>query len=182
MQHRSVTVRLDLSGLVRLQQLIRKACSSAAGSELDPMFEEWGELYLKMLHSRFDVFSKGGGNWRRLAASTIRSRRSRKVPGSRLSLILRVTDTLMNALVKGRPGNVCRRIAGGIEVGIGRGPHPSGVDTGVLAGYHQFGTRRIPKREVVVPPDRALSDLMLRRSSNHVARLLRACSLRGGHA
>lgn len=209
--------------LAGLQSL---ADGTTTGGPFANMLTQWGSRISAFERRRFDRFSKGGGDWKPLALSTVRhraaagnpsktnpfallggkkdgtgarsslardtKRKGRLVSAGRTVSVLRDTGTLMGGLDIGKPGNVYRRVRGGVEFGIEGGPKAqkhitvkkvtrtkkgktkvgktavrglasSGkVTIGQVAAFHQFGGKNLPKRVIVAPPDQATLDALAR--------------------
>lgn len=160
-----MTVKIDLDGL-------KRALSNISPEQMAPVFRNWGRVYSSFLYERFDKFSKGGGDWKPLAESTIMARRhgmggrykrgrkaynKAKASGGGQVSILRDTGILLNALdpTMKAPGNRREVTRDGIIVGFGgKDKHP-GTDLTIvkLAEYHQTGGGRLPARPIIVEPD-----------------------------
>ena len=69
-----VQVVVDLSGCRQFRTALRAGLMGHAGPVRDAL-QLWANEYLSFTQERFDVFSKGGGNWAPLAESTERARR-----------------------------------------------------------------------------------------------------------
>lgn len=72
---------------------------------------KWGVRYRSFIQERFDTYSKGGGDWPPLKASTVKARRSGKKSKKKKpkATILRDTSTLFTALqpqFAGAPGAI----------------------------------------------------------------------------
>lgn len=132
--------------------------TTTASGPIRDVLKKWAARYRSFAQLRFDRFSKGGGNWKPLAPSTLRRRRKGKRKNVRKATILRDTGTLFAALdptFTSRPGQLEKNIPFGITVGYG-GPHrhPKGrVTIADIASFHQEGGPRLPKRELIVKPD-----------------------------
>lgn len=88
---------------------------------------------------------------------TVATRRMTALVGIGETAILLDTGTLFAALNLNMPGNIKRRIEGGLEVGIG-GPamHPGGgASIADIAVFHHTGdtAHNLPARPIIVPPD-----------------------------
>ena len=163
-------VKLNLKPLRRLKDGVSNGLRNP--SEQNPVrdaIKQWAARYRSFVQLRFDKFSKGSGNWKPLALSTIRRRRKGKGKGRRAS-ILRDTNTLftvLNPTFTNRPGQLQKNIPFGVTVGYGGpGRYPGGKATVVdIASFHQKGSRFLPKREIIVQPDgktlRAMADDMI---------------------
>lgn len=126
------------------------------------MLKQWAARYRGFVQRRFNTFSKGGGDWKPLAASTVRQRRKGRSKGK--PAILRDTGAMYAALTPtfvGAPGAVERRDALSVTVGFGGpGRHPGGQATVAdIASFHDLG-RGVPQRKIIVPPSQEVLDAM----------------------
>lgn len=182
----SSTVNIDLGKLVKYQKDVEQQLNGAPGPVNDAM-KLWAVRYRSYTQLRFDSFSRGGGDWRPLALSTVKARRKGKYQNkTRSSLankngksvsaggavtILRDTGLLFAALspvFSGTPGALEERIPFGIRIGYG-GPqrHASKDGKGKqatiadIASFHQNGAiPRMPARQIIVKPDAQLLSIM----------------------
>lgn len=135
---------------------------------MDRLFKQVGARYLGFVRKRYVEYARGGGDWPPL-------KRKRKHGKKAKASVLIDTGTLLNALTIGAPGNLFRKIRGGIRVGFG-GPHkhPEGKATiADIAGFHNTGEGNLPERRIIVEPDRIMHrDIQkyLHRALNAVAR------------
>ena len=184
-------VTVDLSGLRGFARELRSGLRGESGPVRDAVYQ-WAVRYRAAMQRRFNEFSRGGGDWPPLAESTIIGRRhgkggrfkrgkgalarARATGGGQVS-ILRDTGTLFGALTPafvGVPGQHQQHIPNGIAVGFG-GPakHPRGVATiAGIAEYHQEGSGKLPKREILVPP----SDQLMLAMTGDMERAIRKLS------
>lgn len=122
---------------------------------------------------------------RRLSRAEGIARRARKQidAGTYNAAILRDTGILFAALQPqfvGAPGQLQERLPNGIRVGIG-GPsaHPDAggkggrVTIGDIAFFHDQGLGRNPRRQIIVEPDQATLDAMVRDLDTAIARMLK---------
>ena len=138
----SSTVTVNLKGLERFRTQIEDQLNGAQGPIHDAL-QLWGVRYRSFAQQRFDIYSKGGGDWQPLAASTIKRRRKGTVSnvkalrelftvkvekdpsaisGGNQPSILRDTGLLFAALAPifmGAPGAIEEFIKWGIRVGYG---------------------------------------------------------------
>lgn len=127
--------------------------------------KKWRARYLGFVRRRFSGHSRGSGNWPSLKPSTIRSRRKGKGKGS--PGILRNTGTLFSVMDAQRTDN-WKFIRNGMRVGFlknNRRSHPNSkrsLSVSDIAGIHQFGKGRNPKRPIIVDPDKQTTDGMIR--------------------
>jgi hypothetical protein len=135
----------DLSAVRRMTQRAQRL--SPTRQPLRRGFETAAAHYLDDIRGRFLANSKGGGEWPDLAPSTkaARARRMGRRGGagalSRFPILIE-TGALLRSLSPGQAGSIQRWLPDGIRVG-------SGVPYGV---YHQHGTGRMPRRQVLHHP------------------------------
>lgn len=156
------TVRLNLEPLKRFAAAIRADLRTTGNGPIRRAMRQWAARYRGFAQQRFDKFSKGGGDWPPLAESTKKRRRKarkgRKKGAVRSFSLLRDTGLMFNALDTPwtrKPGALQKDIPFGVRAGYG-GPakHPGGKATiADIAGFHQAGKGRLPKREIIVVPD-----------------------------
>ena len=153
---------------------IRKRLKDTSGP-VDQMFKDWGEKYLGFVKRRFNKFSKGGGDWRKLDPATVRARRKggkrksgkRKRAKKETSRVAILADTgiLKGGLTVGKAGNLFKRTRKGIRVGFGGlniHPETKGLTIKALAVIHDQGLPKkgIPQRQILVKPDERLKRRM----------------------
>lgn len=141
----------------RLSRMLTQFQSNAGRTPMDDLLNLWWERYRRFIEMRFTKFSRGGGNWRRLSPLTIARRRkpSKKSRRKGNYAILVDTGQLRNSL-KSDTMLVKRRVGNAIEFGFpARKRQGDGLTMGELAKIHQFGTRTIPARRILVQPDAA---------------------------
>jgi len=166
----AVTVNIDLSALIHLSKQIEKGLQAHTG-HIGNAFLQWARLYRAFAKERYDVYSKGGGDWPPLSPLTILARRHGKggkfkrgkkayqaavASGGGQVSILRDTNTLYKTLSPdlGYPGQLQEDVPYGVVVGIG-GPHlhPNGGATiADIASFHQAGSPKLPQRKIIVAP------------------------------
>lgn len=176
-----MTVKLNLKPLDALRLEISQGLKvPRKRGPIDRVFLQWGKVVRGYLQERFVRESRGGGQWRRLSASTLAARRTKKRrrgkdgarrrsirtvrfatgASSQLSAaprILRDTGTLFRALnpvFSNRPGAIQRDIPFGVRIGFG-GPdrHADGkVTVAQIARWHQTGAGKLPVRKIIVDP------------------------------
>ncbi len=165
-----------ISGLEHLEGQIRSGLSKN-GSPSNPVrraFRQWAFQYLVFTRRRFNTFSRGGGDWRPLAPSTIKERR--KGRGTGMPAILRNTGVLFNALELNATGNIVRYVQNGVQVGIG-GPavHPGGrLTIGQIAALHNDGGQKFlhpPQRKILADPDASTTAAMVTTMKDAVLRM-----------
>lgn len=132
------------------------------------VFYKWAVRYRSFVQRRYDVYSRGGGDWPPLSAATIKrrkpaARRKNAVKGSaqpRQVSILRDTNTMFTALTPALvapAGSVNQLLTDGtgIEVGFaGNATHPGGATIAQIALWHHVGAPPNPVRQIIVLPDR----------------------------
>jgi len=154
-----MTVRqkqVNTNPLKQLKRVLLAVGSNSQNPIVVQMYKNWTRIVRTYLHNRFTVFSRGGGDWPPLAKRTVDRKKS--------SLILIETNTLINALDPGKynaPGSYARRQGDGIVIGYGGSViHPTAAKSGrsftiqQIAEFHQEGGPRLPRRRIIVGPDR----------------------------
>lgn len=159
------TVRLNLEPLKRFAAAIRADLRLRKNNAIRRGMVQWAGRYRSFAQTRFIKFSKGGGDWAPLAASTKagrrKARKGRKKGAARSFSILRDTGLMFKALNpvwSRKPGALQEDIPFGVRVGYG-GPakHPGGKATiADIAGFHDTGAGNLPKRQIIVKPDTKL--------------------------
>jgi hypothetical protein len=128
-------------------------------------FRQWAHRYRTFVQRRFKNYSRGGGDWpplkRDRAHGRDRRARGRKLAESKESAgasILYDTGTIFRALdPQMGPGGIQEDLPFGVRCGYG-GPHahPKGRATiADIAMFHDQGMGRLPKRQIIVEPDRS---------------------------
>ncbi len=134
-------ITVDLAGHKALRAMLDGAPSSASREMLD----YWSKTYKAFTLLRFDIFSGGGGNWRRLARST--AKRKGKTN------ILEDTREMRLGLAEGI-GEVDRDPSDmSITMGFTseKGHSDSKLNISELATIHDKGDG-VPKRRILVLP------------------------------
>lgn len=159
----TVTVEIKLKGI----NTLRAALKAGTGPTQKTLLQ-WGAITRSYLQRRYVRNAAGGGDWKPLAESTIRARR--RGTGKGTAQILRDTGTMFKVLdpvFTNQPGAVQLLQPKSMAITLGYGgpaSHPSArkkrTTIADIAGYHQVGNRRLPKREIVVKPDEATIKLM----------------------
>ena len=167
------------------QKTVEDSQTNAAPSvEFEGVKNKWLARYSTFIRRRFNVFSRGGGDWamlsvgtaaarahaRRLKKGTAPKKRNKngKTPKrDRKHSILRDTGLLFNSLSIGAYGNFTKHIPRGVEFGFESVPHAASgtkpgkgvVSIAAIAGFHQKGGKNLPRRRILVkcPPDVAES-------------------------
>lgn len=151
-----MTVKMNLRPFLKLKDMMTLRSPVRV-----TIFKQWAFIYRVFARRRFNVFSKGGGDWPPLARSTIAQRRvgKRTKKVGRRTSILRDTGTLYAALeprMSRPPGALEKIFREGVEVGFG-GParHPKGRATiADIARFHDAGEGNLPEREIIADPNR----------------------------
>jgi hypothetical protein len=117
-------------------------------------FRDIDRVYRAQLRDRFVRFSRGGGNWRKLAPSTLAARRNRN-KGS--VAILRDTSAMFASFqptILKTSGMSIPKAKLGFDVNFGRpASHYSGMTTDRLMRLHHTGAGRLPARKLIVGMD-----------------------------
>lgn len=162
-------VRLNLKPLRRFAAAIRADLRTTGNGPVRRAMRQWAARYRGFAQSRFDRYSKGGGDWPPLAASTRQRRRKarkgRTKGAARSFSLLRDTGLLfaaLNPVWSRKPGALQKDIPFGVRVGYG-GPskHPGGKATiADIAGFHDTGAGNLPERQIIDVPDTRTLDAM----------------------
>jgi hypothetical protein len=157
--------RIDVRGLNRLRREVSEGLNGKTGGPIDTMLKNWGLFYLRKCQDAFRRNSAGGGDWPPLALVTIEKTRDLPRKG-----ILRINSDVYFALFPGEAGNVFRRTPKGILVGFGgpgrhsfyrnRGPNQKSVTVAQVAMWHNEGTKRMPRRRILLEPDQVIAAQM----------------------
>lgn len=162
-----MTVKMNLRPFLKLKDMM-----TLRSPTRKIIFKQWAFAYRVFARRRFNVFSRGGGDWPPLKKSTIAGRRVGKRIGQvgRRVSILRDTGTLLAALeprMSRPPGLLERIFSEGVEVGFG-GParHPKGRATiADIARFHDAGEGNLPERKIIADPDhktmRKMADIVV---------------------
>jgi len=177
---------INIKGLENMSQEIRQGLSSGSPSPMRGAMKQWAVRYRAAMQSRFDKFSRGGGNWRGLAESTKdrrrhgkggkfkRGRRARRKAaaskgGGKISILrdLGQLFAVLTPVFKRLPGQSEKNIPFGIEVGF-QGPGRKKTREGKrskatireVAEFHHAGMGNNPKRELLVDPSADLKGKM----------------------
>jgi hypothetical protein len=157
-----MTITLNLRPL----RALRAGLSVGSGNPvLAGAFRQWGRIYLAFATKRFS--DKETVGWRALRPSTVKQRIRQGFPGPQP--ILRRIGEVKRALREGEPGNQLRMIAKGVRTGYGgNSPHSrypgqkrSSPSIAQIAEWHNTGTARMPKRQIIVPPNRPTLQSMI---------------------
>ncbi len=177
--------KINVNGLEKMSREVRLGLRSSTPGPMLDMRKQWAFRYRGAMRERFDRFSKGGGDWEGLKASTIarrrhggkgRFKRGRKAlakakegGGGQVS-ILRDTGqlfTVLSAVFARLPGQLERAIPFGILVGFGgsarkktRGGKTGKATIAEIASYHQEGEGNLPQRKILVEPSQTVQNAM----------------------
>lgn len=68
-------IKIDLSGLKQFADKVQSQLNGQSNGPVAIALKQWGFRYRSFAQERFDIFSRGGGDWPALALSTIKKRR-----------------------------------------------------------------------------------------------------------
>jgi len=161
------TVTLNIPGLLAGQKALN------TNSEISrKVTKQWQARYRGFALKRFDTFSKGGGNWAKLAASTIKRRRKQS------STILRDKNLLYNSLnpsFQNAPGSFTEFGVWQVITGYGGPGKYAGKGTSAtisdIAEFHNAGMG-VPERKIIVAPDATTTAGMERDANNAINKFL----------
>ena len=159
----AIEVKVAIDGLQR----IRKAILNNAPLARE-ISQAWEIVYRSFVRLRFHKQSRGGGEWPALKPSTLRRRRKQGAGAAILrdtgALFASIQPTLSSGgLLQSEP----RPLGFTIFLG-GGGTYNNGPTLTEVATYHHEGGGRLPKREILVAPDRET----IRKMSQHAHRIL----------
>lgn len=169
----SATVKVDLGPLIEFKSLFAADMRANGSGQIRKAFKQWAARYRSFIQERFDLYSKGGGDWPPLKHAR---RRGKKDKAS----ILRDTGTLYAALsptFQKKPGALQEDIDFGIRVGYGGpGRHANGGSATVadIAGFHQIGAGYLPVRKIIVEPSADVLAKMADDMNNALGTMLKA--------
>lgn len=146
---------VDVTRIARIRAAVRRGLTVNTGGPFNGVFNAWGERYLAQARTQYR--SNAGGGWTPLAPRTV-AERTRLGFGPDRPILVRL-GVLFRALSRGAPGNLFRRIPGGIRVGFGgsarhpgygrRGRRP---EIAYIGRIHDAGRGNNPVRQIINPP------------------------------
>jgi hypothetical protein len=154
--------------IAALQKLGEGIADMATG----PMFQanmDMAGMWDEFLQDRYDVFSRGGGDWAPLKESTIKRKSGRAtMGGGRVGAILILIDRgdMRASMNRGEPNHFIQVLPDGITEGS--------LDPKIR--FHQDGTYKMPAREVFVLPS---SDVLAQMTTRGASGVL-ACAQSAG--
>jgi hypothetical protein len=162
-----IDVTLRLAGL---QKILKGLQAGSQTPEVREMLESWAVRYRGFLTERFLTLSQGGGIWPPLKYRD-------PIPG-----ILWKTGTLIDALTPTdlqAAGSVTQILPSEIGVTVGYGgeaehPDGNGATIAEIAGYHQRGGPKLPRRPPIDDPDARTINGMARDAKVCIAKLKNA--------
>lgn len=143
------TITLPVAGLKRL----RSQVTSPRGP-LTEALRSWTTIYGAFVVSRFNRFSRGGGDWRPLSPSTIEAKGSRSILVDKGQLKTGLRTAL--GVTEVNSGNTRKLV---VAFKGGR-RHRSGLPVSQLLSIHHLGLGVVPARRILARPDRSTSDRM----------------------
>lgn len=165
-----IKLDLDTSMLRRLGEQMERELSRPGGGPqpIADALRQVGAIYMGFTRERFDKFSRGGGDWAPLSASTLarKQRKGRTASGNRTKR-QRVSLAILEARGALNAGETAILRDTGLLFGsltqFGSEPIPGGVRVGSQLDYakcHQEGTDTIPARPIFAQPDAPTLDQM----------------------
>lgn len=157
----AATLTVDTAGLDRFKKSIQAQQSNGTSGFITKAYGKWAVRYRAFVQRRWNVFSRGGGDWPPLSPATIKKRRGpSKKNRNRTVSILRDTNILFSGMaptLSPPAGSINNLIEGGIEVGFaGSARHGDDVVTiPELVFWHHTGAGNNPVRQIIVAPDAA---------------------------
>ena len=148
----STSVKINLPTLEQYREIFSSDLRFKENAPIKEMLDRWRAIYSRFLTARYYSYSKGSGDWQPLAISTIEY----KIRKGLLLEILRATDQLFETFAAAFEKPQYAEF--GILVSFGGGTsmqYPGESITSAEVGmFHQKGGGRLPKREIIVPPNR----------------------------
>jgi hypothetical protein len=147
-------IKINLPTLKKYGEIFSSDLRFKQNQPIRDMLQRWRDYYSAFLVQRYFQYSFGGGDWAQLAESTLAYKRRHGL----LLQILRATDLLFQsfAVMFDKPGAKDKEF--GIKISFGGGTgvsYPGKTITPAEVGmFHQLGGPRLPKRVIIVRPDR----------------------------
>lgn len=148
-------VRIDTRKLRKFRQALKADLSQRGRGPIGQVLgQQWPRTYLDFTRERYAKLSPGGGEWKDLAAETLRRRRKR---GNYSDAILYDRGYLYGATFPGRTGSLIARLVRGVRVGIegALGRIAEIQHFGAVVPRDNGGTSVIPPRTILVFPNDA---------------------------
>lgn len=145
-----VNVNVNITNLKRFRR----------GLETSPIMidaiQTWGKQYNRFMIARFKKFSRGGGTWPRLKASTI----TKKV-ANKNRILVELGDLLgaMQATLNVAPRVGSLTVTAGVSDQVFHSR--SNMNLAELVDLHQSGAGNLPIRRIVVPPPQRVINAMV---------------------
>ena len=150
-----------------LKQLVEDV--DAGRGQIERGWREIAAIYRGFVLRRFRSYSRGGGDWPGLSEATLRAKGS-----SSILIDTGIMVGAMNPVFSGAPGQLeslhSDRL--GVTVGFNTNQHGKGgsVTIADIASFHQLGSGKLPKREILVEPDDRTIQQMARAMELHIRR------------
>lgn len=159
-----IVIKLKLEGLDRLRKAV-----IGNPALMQRIVNAWSTVYRSFTRSRFHKLSRGGGDWPALSSATLAGRRK----GGGGAAILRDTGAMFAALNPQLGSGGMMRTTPiqplGFKADLSSATtYKDGATLSDVASYHHYGEGRLPKREILVEPDREAIESM----ANHGKRIL----------
>ena len=152
----------------RLQRLIELVAGHPP--TLEKMFRAFDKVYRGFIRARWRKFSRGGGNWKKLAASTI-ARKKHELILLDTNLAYKSVDPEFLQTFQIKPGT--RTIFQASVAFASNAVYPTGISVDEVMSYHQEGTERMPQRKVLVSPDYITRQTMAKRGEKVLTEFLK---------
>ena len=133
-------ITIHLENHKRLSQVL----DGAAGKETDDILDYWASTYKSFVLLRFDIFAGGGGNWKRLARSTVKRKGSEQILEDSRQMRLELAEGIAEV----------DRDKMSLTMGFtSEAQHEkSSLNISELATIHDKG-QGVPRRRILVLPD-----------------------------
>ena len=138
-------IKTTLTGIISLRSHLK----SGTGP-VEDVLDEHVKLYRAFTVKRFDVFSRGGGNWPKIKPSRAKKKGHAKILVDTKFIRLHLSDSIQ--VIK----------KSGLELTLGFQSyfiHPNAkMPLDLLESIHDQGLGNNPKREILVDPDQSLEE------------------------
>lgn len=149
------TVTVRLGRLRRFREVLESDLREKTNGPVREALRDWKRIYWEFINERFATFAAGGGDWPPLSPKTT-ARKAKLGLDPRILVATRLLEANLDPQFAAKPGEVNDDVPFGVRVSVGSSSdesYPGGKTVREVAMYHQFGGPKLPRRQVVVPPD-----------------------------
>jgi hypothetical protein len=180
MARKTRSALVNVNPMRRLAKTLAQVNANSSHTRIKEMYKNWAAIYRGFIHGRFVNYSGGGGDWAPLRPRTVKRKGH--------ALILQETRTLINAVdpsMHNAPGSYSRLEGKQFVVGYGGNViHPTTRSGGrsftieEIAAFHQNGGGNLPKRRIIVGPDKATVGLVTEEINSAIRDILAEAAIR----